>query len=381
MEQSLGEINRFDGGGKRIVKARLILEDGTCLTGTSLGAQGETIGEVVFNTSMTGYQEILTDPSYCGQIVTMTYPLIGNYGLNQEDDESRRPFIQGFVVREHAEYPSNWRNEMTLDQWLKKYGIIGIAGVDTRMLTRKIRLSGTLKGMITTGEEPVETLLERIRKTTIRNQVAKVSNPEVVRFQNNGKRVVLIDFGAKHNIRRELHARGCEVIEVPYRTSASDILAFKPDGVVLSNGPGNPKDVPEAVETIRGLLGKVPLFGICLGHQLFALACGADTEKLRFGHRGGNHPVKELDTGRTVITAQNHGYTVKQSSIASTPLRITHVAINDGTIEGLKHKDLPAFSVQYHPEAAPGPRESSYLFDRFITLMDQAIGKEEEMNA
>lgn len=363
------------------MKARLILEDGTCLTGTAFGAQGEVIGEVVFNTSMTGYQEVLTDPSYCGQLVTMTYPLIGNYGLNDEDVESNRPYVQGLIVREYAEYASNWRKKVVLDQWLKEHKIVGIAEIDTRMLTRKIRRSGTLKGIITTAEGSVEDFIKRIQNTPIENLVAKVSSRKTVHFKGDGKRVVLIDFGSKYNIRRELQARQCEVIEVPYSTTAEEILALKPDGVVLSNGPGDPKDIPEAVETIRALLGKVPIFGICLGHQLFALACGADTEKLTFGHRGGNHPVKDLATGRVMITAQNHGYAVKKSSIAGTSLRITHVSLNDGTVEGLEHVEYPAFSVQYHPEARPGPWESGYLFDRFLKKMNLSSAKGDEVNA
>jgi len=363
------------------MKARLILEDGTTFTGKAFGAQGEAIGEVVFNTSMTGYQEVLTDPSYCGQLVTMTYPLIGNYGLNDQDNESDCSYAYGLIVRECAEYASNWRNQMGLDEWLKKRNIVGIAEIDTRMLTRKIRRFGTLKGMITTEEGPTEAFVSRIQHTHISKQVAKVSGKQIQRYANDGKRVVLIDLGSKYNIRRELQARHCEVIEVPYSTTADEILAMKPDGVVLSNGPGNPKDVPEMVETIQQLLGEVPLFGICLGHQLFALACGADTEKLTFGHRGGNHPVRELATGRVVITSQNHGYAVKRSSIAGTPLRITHVSLNDGTVEGLEHKELPAFSVQYHPEAKPGPWESAYLFDRFLAMMNESSVKGDEVNA
>jgi carbamoyl-phosphate synthase small subunit len=352
--------------------ARLVLIDGTVFTGTSFGATGESIGEVVFNTSMTGYQEILTDPSYCGEIITMTYPLIGNYGFNREDNETLTPCCQGLIVREHATYASNWRNEYGIDEWLKMHNIIGISGIDTRMLTRKIRMHGTMKGMITTSEESDETLLARLREAELpTDQVAQVSPKSVQISPNSGKRVVLIDYGAKHNIHRELVERGCEVVIVPYNTSVDEILHFRPDGVMLSNGPGDPKDVPEAIETIRGLLGKVPIFGICLGHQLLSLACGADTEKLKFGHRGGNHPVKELATGRTYLTAQNHGYVVKEETLAGTGLKVSHVALNDGTIEGVEHTKYPAFSVQYHPESAPGPLDNSYLFDRFMSLMEE----------
>ncbi len=353
------------------MKARLILVDGTVFTGTSFGAIGESIGEVVFNTSMTGYQEILTDPSYCGQLITMTYPLIGNYGLNREDSEALIPYAQGLIVREHATYASNWRNEISIDEWLAMHQIIGISGIDTRMLTRKLRIHGTMKGIITTSDEPVEVLLAKLQDSSLRtDQVAQVSTKSIQISPNSGKRVVLIDYGAKHNIHRELVERNCEVVVVPYNTPATDILKFQPDGVMLSNGPGDPKDVPESVEAIQGLLGKVPVFGICLGHQLLSLACGADTEKMKFGHRGGNHPVKELATGRTHLTSQNHGYAVKESSIDGTALAISHVALNDGTVEGVEHKEVPAFSVQYHPESAPGPLDSSYLFDRFMQMME-----------
>ncbi|MBA4494218.1 carbamoyl phosphate synthase small subunit [Paenactinomyces guangxiensis] len=359
------------------MKARLLLEDGTLFTGTSFGAEGQSIGEVVFNTSMTGYQEVLTDPSYCGQIITMTYPLIGNYGLSRDDYESLRPYAHGFIVREHAEFASNWRNEYSISYFLKEYGILGISGIDTRMLTRKIRLHGTMKGIITTGNEPLEELKERLNTPLMHDQVARVSTKSIHISPSFGKRVVQMDFGAKHNIQRELVERNCAVISVPYNTTAEEILRFRPDGVMLSNGPGDPKDVPEAIETIQQLLGKVPLFGICLGHQLLALACGADTEKMKFGHRGGNHPVKELATGRSVITSQNHGYAVSPDSVKGTELTVSHVALNDGTIEGLQHQKLPAFSVQYHPESAPGPLDSGYLFDRFIELMDSCARKGE----
>lgn len=363
------------------MKARLLLEDGTLFTGTSFGAEGHSVGEVVFNTSMTGYQEVLTDPSYCGQIITMTYPLIGNYGLSRDDNESLRPCAHGFIVREHAEFASNWRNEYSISYFLKEYGILGISGIDTRMLTRKIRLHGTMKGVITTGNESLEELKERLNTPLMHDQVARVSTKSIHISPSYGKRVVLMDFGAKHNIVRELVERNCEVISVPYNTTAEEILRFRPDGVMLSNGPGDPKDVPEAIETIGKLLGKVPVFGICLGHQLLALACGADTEKLKFGHRGGNHPVKELKTGRTVITSQNHGYAVSPKSVKGTDLVISHIALNDGTVEGLEHKELPAFSVQYHPESAPGPLDSGYLFDRFHEMMESFAQKGEVAHA
>jgi carbamoyl-phosphate synthase small subunit len=311
----------------------------------------------------------------------MTYPLIGNYGIARDDNESLKPHAHGLIVREYAEYASNWRNEMSLGDFLKEYGIIGISGIDTRMLTRKLRLHGTMKGVITTYDEPLEELKERLGTPLMHDQVARVSTKSIHIAPNSGKRVVLVDFGAKHNILRELVERNCEVISVPYNTAAEEILRFRPDGVMLSNGPGDPKDVPEAIEMIQKLLGKVPIFGICLGHQLFALACGADTEKMKFGHRGGNHPVKELETGRTVITSQNHGYAVNPDSVKGTELTITHVALNDGTVEGLAHKHLPAFSVQYHPESAPGPLDSGYLFDRFHELMESFARKGEMVHA
>lgn len=352
------------------MQARLLLEDGTLFTGQSIGADGASIGEVVFNTGITGYQEVLSDPSYCGQIVTMTFPLIGNYGINRDDFESVRPYIHGFVVRRHEDIPSNWRAQYTLGSLLKEYGIVGISEIDTRMLTRILRQHGTMKGILTTGNERIEELRERLSVTPLlRDQVARTSTKQLFSSPGNGERIVLIDYGAKSGILRELTERGCDVVVVPQDTTADEIRRLHPDGIQLSNGPGDPKDVPHAVETIRQLLGEFPIFGICLGHQLFALACGADTEKLKFGHRGGNHPVKELESGRCYITSQNHGYTVKEESIQGTELEVTHINNNDKTIEGLKHKKYPAFTVQYHPEAAPGPFDNSYLFDRFLEMI------------
>ncbi|WP_068774454.1 glutamine-hydrolyzing carbamoyl-phosphate synthase small subunit [Paenibacillus sp. FJAT-26967] len=351
-------------------KARLLLEDGTLFTGKSFGAEGNSVGEVVFNTGITGYQEVLSDPSYCGQIVTMTYPLIGNYGISRDDFESVKPFVHGFVVRRHEEAPSNWRAQYTLGNLLKEYGIIGISDIDTRMLTRKIRHHGVMKGILTTGDLSIEELKEQLQATPLMcTQVSTVSTPTVFSAPGNRERVVLVDYGAKSGIVRDLSKRGCDVVVVPQDTTAEQIMRLAPDGVLLSNGPGDPKDVPHAVETVRQLMGQVPLFGICLGHQLFALASGADTEKLKFGHRGGNHPVKDLISGRCYITSQNHGYSVKEDSIAGTELTVTHINNNDRTIEGLKHNKYPAFSVQYHPEAAPGPFDSSYLFDDFLEMI------------
>jgi len=350
--------------------AKLYLEDGTLFEGTSFGGEGEQVGEVVFNTGITGYQEVLSDPSYCGQIVTMTFPLIGNYGITRDDFEAVRPFVHGFVVRRHEEVPSNWRAQYSLGNMLKEYGIVGISDIDTRMLTRKIRSHGTMKGIIATGDVRVEELRERLAASElIRDQVSRVSTKSVYNSPGKDQRVVLMDFGSKSGILRDLTRRDCDVVVVPHDATAEQILRLRPDGILLSNGPGDPKDVPHAVETVKQLLGTLPIFGICLGHQLFALACGADTEKLKFGHRGGNHPVKDLESGRCYITSQNHGYTVKESSLAGTGLVTTHINNNDGTIEGLKHATLPAFSVQYHPEASPGPFDSSYLFDDFLTMV------------
>ncbi|MCA1030004.1 carbamoyl phosphate synthase small subunit [Bacillus timonensis] len=355
------------------MKRQLILEEGTVLVGKAFGSDEETVGEVVFNTGMTGYQEILSDPSYCGQIVTLTYPLIGNYGINRDDFESINPAIQGFIVKEICEYPSNFRNEHSLDEFFKAKNIPGISGVDTRKLTRIIRQHGTLKGAICSMNVNVDEVLARLRDNELpRNQVKTVSTKSAYPSPGRGHRVVLVDYGMKHGILRELNNRNCDVIVVPYNVTAEEIISHSPDGIMLSNGPGDPKDVPEAIAMINGILGKVPMFGICLGHQLFALACGAETEKMKFGHRGSNHPVKHLETGKVAITSQNHGYTVNENSIENTELEVTHIALNDGTVEGLKHKKFPAFTVQYHPEASPGPEDANYLFDQFLSMIESS---------
>ncbi|MEX2462523.1 MAG: carbamoyl phosphate synthase small subunit [Paenibacillaceae bacterium] len=352
------------------MQARLLLQDGTLFTGKAFGSEGESTGEVVFNTGMTGYQEVISDPSYCGQIVTMTYPLIGNYGITRDDFESVRPFVHGFVVREHEEAPSNWRSQYTIDNLLKEYGIVGISGIDTRMLTRILRHYGTMKGILTTSQKSIGELQEQLTAMTfMTDQVAQVSTKSVFSFRGDKERIVLVDFGSKSGILHDLTKRGCDVVVVPHDATAAQIRRLHPDGIILSNGPGDPKDVPYAVAMIAELLGEIPIFGICLGHQLFALACGADTVKLKFGHRGGNHPVKELQTNRCYITSQNHGYTVLEESVLNTGLEVTHINNNDKTIEGLKHSKHAAFSVQYHPEAAPGPFDSSYLFDQFIDMI------------
>jgi carbamoyl-phosphate synthase small subunit len=350
--------------------ARLLLEDGTMLVGESIGAEGEAYGEIVFNTGMTGYQEVLTDPSYYGQIVTMTYPLIGNYGMTVDDAESIRPHVRGFVVREAAVHPSNWRNQGTLSDYLQQYGIVAVAGVDTRMLTRIIREHGTMKAVITTKNTPEEELRRRLREDLPRDQVSRVTTPGVYRCPGEGPRIVAVDYGMKSGVVRSLLERGCDVVVVPAHATAEDILAWKPHGVMLSNGPGDPADLPHCIQTVADLLGRVPIFGICLGHQLLCLACGAKTHKLKFGHRGANHPVKDLETNRVTMTSQNHGYVVDRESLRGTPLELTHINQNDQSVEGVRHKTLPAFSVQYHPEARPGPDDSDYLFDRFLEMVE-----------
>ncbi|WP_191561771.1 carbamoyl phosphate synthase small subunit [Metabacillus idriensis] len=349
----------------------LILEDGTIFTGHGFGSEEDKIGEIVFHTGMTGYQEILSDPSYCGQIVTLTYPLIGNYGINRDDFETISPFINGFIVKELCEVPSNFRSEYSLDEYFKLKKIPGLAGIDTRKLTRIIRTYGTLKGAFCSENADTDAVLAKLRAADLpTNQVETVSTKTSYPSPGRGSRVALVDFGMKHGILRELNKRDCDVVVVPHTTTAEEILQLNPDGIMLSNGPGDPKDVPHALDMIKGVLGKIPLFGICLGHQLFALAGGANTEKMKFGHRGSNHPVKDLATGKIAITSQNHGYTVTLDSVDSTDLEVTHIALNDESVEGLKHKALPAFTVQYHPEASPGPEDANGLFDQFIDMIE-----------
>ncbi len=361
------------------MKAILALEDGKIFKGTSFGAKGEAFGEVVFNTSMTGYQEILTDPSYKGQIVTMTYPLIGNYGINKEDFESKKPHLSGFVVREASKIVSNWRSEMSLADFLKKHNIIGIEGIDTRELTLHIRSKGAMKGIISTDDLNVKSLVEKAKasKSLVgRDLVKEVTCSRVYEWNKTGKYlVVLIDCGAKLNIMRELAKRDCHVIVVPAKTSAKKILSLKPDAVMLSNGPGDPSAVTYVVKTVKELIGKVPIFGICLGHQMLGLALGGKTYKLKFGHRGANHPVMDLNTRKVEITTQNHGFCVDLNSLDQTKVELTHVNLNDQTLEGLRHKKYPVFSVQYHPEANAGPNDSKYLFDEFMRNIKNAKKK------
>lgn len=354
--------------------ARLVLEDGTVFVGKAFGATGEQHGEVVFNTSMTGYQEILTDASYCGEIVVMTYPLIGNYGINLEDFEREHSFVRGFVVKENCEHPSNWRARVTIEKFLQEQGIVGISGIDTRALTRRLRSSGTLRGIITTSEEPNEVLVAKAQQApTLSGEqvVPAVTTKEVYQVPGPGPKVVVMDFGAKHNIVRCLSALGCDLTVVPATATAEEILALNPEGIMLSNGPGDPKNVPYAIATVRELIGKKPIFGICLGHQILGLAFGGETYKLKFGHRGANHPVKDLLTNRVHITSQNHGYAIDEKSLQGLGLRVSHRNLNDETVEGIIHESLPVFSVQYHPEASPGPNDSRYLFDKFLDLINQ----------
>lgn len=354
------------------MKRQLILEDGTVFVGRAFGSEIENDGEVVFNTGMTGYQEILSDPSYCGQIVTLTYPLIGNYGVNRDDFESIEPAIHGLIVKEVAEYPSNYRSEETLHDLLAFKGIPGLEGIDTRKLTRLIRKHGTLKGKLCNMEANVDEVVTQLREKPIEiNQVARVSTKDPYHAPGRGYRVVLVDFGAKHGILRNLIHYDCDVIVVPFNASIEEVLRLNPDGIMLSNGPGDPADVEEGIELIKGLIGKVPIFGICLGHQLISLACGGKSEKMKFGHRGSNHPVKELETGKIDITSQNHGFTIDPKSLENTRLKVTHVSVNDGTVEGVAHLDHPVFSVQYHPEASPGPEDSNHLFDKFIRMIEE----------
>lgn len=353
---------------------QLVLEDGTVYKGYAFGADIESVGEVVFNTAMTGYQETLSDPSYNGQIVTFTYPLIGNYGINRDDFESMKPCIKGMIVKELCDMPSNFRNEKTLDETLKAFNIPGIYGIDTRSLTRKIRTKGVIKGCLVSIDKNVDEVVEELKATTLStNQIEQVSSKSISPALGRGRRVVLVDLGMKIGIVRELTTRGCDVIVVPHNIRAEELLRLEPDGVMLTNGPGDPEDVKESIEMIKGIIGKVPIFGICMGHQLISLACGAKTYKLKFGHRGANHPVKNLITGRVDITSQNHGYAVDIDSLKNTDLELTHIAINDRSCEGVRHKKYPVFSVQYHPEAAPGPHDSSYLFDEFIKNIDENI--------
>lgn len=368
-------------------KAFLILADGTVFEGKSIGAQGKTIGETVFTTGMTGYLETLTDPSYFGQIVTQTFPLIGNYGVIPSDAESVQSWVRGYIVREMCDLPSNFRCQKTLDEYLKEQKIIGICGIDTRALTKKLRESGVMNGMLLSGNEAdgfsdkdLFNYIEEIKQYKIKLAVESVSiskkniidsnNFEKIKSNGKPKKIILWDFGAKANIARELCKRGCEITTVPYCTRAKEIIAMNPNGIMLSNGPGDPSENTKIIQEIAKLCeSNIPIFGICLGHQLLALARGAATSKLKYGHRGGNHPVKNLETGRIYITSQNHGYAVEAQSLPSFA-KMSFMNVNDGTCEGVKYCDIPAFSVQFHPEACGGPKDTNFLFDEFIKLME-----------
>lgn len=360
-------------------KAYLLLADGTLFKGVSVGAEGASIAEIVFNTGMAGYQEVLTDPSYYGQSVCMTYPLIGNYGLNAEDFESRKSWVSGFIMREACAYPSNWRCDRSLDAYLKKEGIVGLAGIDTRRLTRILRKIGVMNGIIySEGFEPDEAMLAEMKayKVTGAVKAVTIDKPEIYPAATEYKyRVALLDFGVKRNIQRELCARGCEVTMFPAYTRPEEIINGGYDGIMLSNGPGDPSENTEIIENLKVLTASgIPIFGICLGHQLLALSIGAKTRKMRFGHRGINHPVKDLANDRTYITSQNHGYAVISESVDPQIARVSHININDGSCEGIEHLYAPVFTVQYHPEVKPGPQDTAYLFDQFISRMDEKKG-------
>jgi len=369
------------------MKALIALEDGTIFEGESFSGEGEIAGEIVFNTGMTGYQEILTDPSYKGQIVTMTYPLIGNYGINREDMESAKIQVEAFLIKEYNAIPSNYRSSGTLAEFLSRQNILGIEGIDTRALTKHLRVAGAMKGVVSTQDLDPASLIAKAQNSPGllgRDLVREVTCPRSYLWGPDGPvastafpqtdlfRIVAIDYGLKYNQLRLLAERGCSILVVPATTTGEEILALKPDGIFLSNGPGDPAGIPGVVETIRELLGKKPVFGICLGHQLLGLAYGGTTYKLKFGHRGSNQPVKDLTTGKVEITSQNHGFCVDMNSLDKSAVEVTHINLNDNSVEGMRHLKFPAFSVQYHPENAPGPHDSVYLFDRFLDMIRAA---------
>ena len=364
------ERKRKENGG--MMKAFLILEDGTVCKGTSIGSTREIISEIVFNTSMWGYLEVLTDPSYAGQAVCMTYPLIGNYGICHEDMESLRPWPDGYIVNELSRMPSNFRSDDTIQNFLEEHDIPGIAGIDTRALTKILREKGTMNGMITTNENyNLDEILPKIKEYRVTGVVKKVSCTEKKELKGDGFKVALLDIGAKNNIGKSLNERGCDVTIYPCDTPAEEIIASNPDGIMLSNGPGDPKECEYQIEQIRKLYNTdIPIFAICLGHQLMALATGADTKKMKYGHRGGNHPVKDLASGHVYISSQNHGYMVDGETVNPEVAEVAFINVNDKTVEGLRYKNKSIFTVQFHPEACPGPQDSDRLFDEFIQMME-----------
>ena len=350
------------------MKAQLILENGSVFHGNAFGYMKETVGEVVFNTGMTGYQEVLTDPSYYGQIVTMTYPLVGNYGINIDDIESNFVKVRGFIVRENCKHPSNWRCEFELEDYLKKNKIIGLEGIDTRALTKMIRNVGTMRGIISIRElsqSQIKSKLESFNNTKAVEEVTRKANEYI---QGNGPHIAMIDYGMKSNIIRSFKKRNCAMTVFPASVTAEEILKAEPDGIFLSNGPGDPKDLGAGIDEIKKLIGKKPMTGICLGHQILALAMGANTIKLKFGHRGANHPVKDMQTGRVMITSQNHGYVVEDQMLPEN-IEVTHVNLNDQTVEGMRDRKNKIYSIQFHPEACPGPHDTDPIFDEFVALM------------